>query len=106
LAAAQAALPRLTRADVNRAIRKYLNFADVAVAVVTRDAEAFKSGLVADSPSPVKYANPNMPRAVLDEDAIIQEYPLTVAADNARTAPAAEFFRKAGLPWKQGGTER
>jgi len=34
LAAAEAVLPKLTRADVNKAIRKYLNFANAFVAVV------------------------------------------------------------------------
>ncbi len=106
LAAAEAVLPKLTRADVNKAIRKYLNFANAFVAVVTQDAEAFKSDLAADSPSPIKYANPNMPREVLDEDTAIQAYPLAVTADKVRTAPAAEFFRKAGLPWEQGRTDR
>jgi zinc protease len=106
LAAAEAVPPKLTRADVNKAIRKYLNFANAFVAVVTQDAEAFKSDLAADSPSPIKYANPNMPREVLDEDTAIQAYPLAVTADKVRTAPAAEFFRKAGLPWEQGRTDR
>jgi zinc protease len=100
LAAAQAALPKLTRAEVNRAIRKYLNFANVCVAVVTQDAEAFKADLVSNAPSPVKYANPNMPREILQEDTVIQEYPLAVTGDKVRTAPAAEFFRKSGLPLK------
>jgi len=102
-AAAAAALPRLTREDVNRAMRKYLTSADIAVAVVAPDAEAFKSALAADAPSPLKYANPAMPRDVLDEDAIIQSYPLAAVPDGIGVAPAAEFFRTAGLPWKQGG---
>jgi len=100
LAEAQAVLPRLTRDDVNRAIKKYLNFDNIFLAVVTQDAEALKNDLASNAPSPVKYANPNMPQAVLDEDTVIQEYPLTVKLEKVRTAPAAEFFRKAGLPGK------
>lgn len=96
LATAQAVLPKLTRADVNRAIKKYLNFENVCVAVVTRDADGFKSALVADAPSPVKYANPNMPPEILQEDAVIQAYPLAVAAGRVRIAPAADFFETAG----------
>ena len=98
LAEARAVLPKLTRADVNAAIRKYLDPDNVLVAVVTQDAEAFKAALAADAPSPVRYANPNMPREVLDEDAIIQAYPLNVKIEAVRIAPAADFFKKRGLP--------
>jgi hypothetical protein len=87
--------------DVNKAIRKYLNFDNVCIAVVTQDAEALKADLLANAPSPVKYANPNMPPEVLSEDTVIQEYPLAVREDKVTTAPAADFFRKSGLPGKQ-----
>jgi len=100
LAEAQSVLPRLTRDDVNRAIKKYLNFENICLAVITQDAEALKNDLVSNTPSPIKYANPNMPGAVLDEDTVIQEYPLTVKLEKVKTAPAAEFFQKAGLPGK------
>ena len=101
LAAAQAALPKLSLTDVNKAVRKYLNFASLCIAVVTQDAEALKADLLANAPSPVKYANPAMPPEVLREDAVIQEYPLAVQGDKITTAPAADFFRKPGLPGKQ-----
>jgi zinc protease len=100
LAEAQNVLPKLTRADVNRAIKKYLNFENVCVAVITQDAEGLRNDLVSNAPSPIKYANPNMPREVLDEDTVIQEYPLSVKADKMRIAPAAEFFQKRGAPAK------
>ena len=98
LAQARAVLPRLSRADVNAAIRKYLDPDNVLVAVVTQNADALKAALAADAPSPVRYANPNMPREILEEDAIIQAYPLNVKAEAVRIAPAAEFFHKRGLP--------
>jgi zinc protease len=100
LAEAQNVLPQLTRADVNRAIKKYLNFENVCVAVITPDAEGLRNDLVSNAPSPIKYANPNMPREILDEDTVIQEYPLSVKADKVRIAPAAEFFQKRGVPEK------
>jgi len=97
LSEAQKALPKLNRADVNAAIRKYLDPDNVLIAVVTQDAEALKAALTANAPSPVRYANPNMPKDVLDEDAVIQAYRLDVKAEAVRTAPAAEFFQKRGL---------
>ena len=100
LANVQTVLPKLTRQDVNRAIKKYLNFENVCIAVITQDAEGLKSDLVANTPSPVKYANPNMPKAILDEDTVIQVFPLDVKAEKVRTAPAAEFFQKGGIPQK------
>lgn len=100
LAEAQSVLPRLTRDEVNRAIKKYLNFENICLAVITQDAEGLKNDLVSNTPSPVKYANPDMPRAVLDEDTVIQEYPLAVRLEKIKTAPAAEFFQRAGLPGK------
>jgi zinc protease len=100
LAEAQSVLLKLTREDVNRAIKKYLNFDNVCVAVITQDADTLKNDLVANTPSPVKYANPNMPKNVLDEDVVIQEFPLDVKAEKVRIALAAEFFQKAGLPAK------
>lgn len=100
LAAARSALSKLTRADVNKAIRKYLNFDNLCIAVVTQDAEALRADLLANTPSPIKYANPNMPSEVLQEDTVIQEYPLAVRGDKIKIAPAADFFRKVGLPGK------
>ena len=98
LVEAQKALPKLSRADVNAAIRKYLDPDNVLVAVVTQDAAALKAALTADTPSPIRYANPNMPKVVLDEDAVIQAYPLNVQLEAVRIAPAAAFFQKRGLP--------
>jgi hypothetical protein len=41
-----------------------------------------------------------MPKEVLDEDTVIQIFPLDVKAEKVRTAPAAEFFQKGGIPAK------
>lgn len=98
LAEAQTRLPRLTREDVNRAIRKYLNFNNVYIAVITQDGEDLKKALVENAASPIVYANPNMPKAVLDEDQVIQAYPLEVKAEKVKVIPASDFFRKPGLP--------
>jgi len=96
----QARLPKLTRDDVNRAIKKHLNFNNLYVAVITQDGEALKKALVENAASPVGYANPNMPKDVLDEDKLIQEYGLDVKPENVRVIPASEFFQKKGLPQK------
>jgi len=98
LAEVQKRLPTITREDVNRAIKKYLNFRNVYIAIITEDAKSLKEALVANAPSPIKYANPNMPREVLEEDKTIQIFSLDVRAEKVRIAPAANFFQKSGLP--------
>jgi len=98
LSEVQVQLPKITREDVNRAIKKYLNFENVCIAVITQDGESLKKALVENTTSPITYANPNMPNSVLDEDKIIESYPLQVKLENVRVIPAAEFFKKPGLP--------
>jgi zinc protease len=98
LAEAQAILPKLKRADVNAAIRKYLDPDNVLIAVVTMDAAAFKAELVSDAPSPIRYTDPNRPREILDEDAVIAAYPLHVRSEAVRVVPVDEFFRNHDFP--------
>lgn len=85
-------------AEVNAAIRKYLNWENVRIAVITQDAQALKDDLVSNAPSPITYANPNMPPSILTEDLNIKAYPLEVRPENIRVIPASSFFRRAGLP--------
>jgi len=98
LAEVQKRLPKLTGEDVNRAIKKYLNFNNLYIAVITQDAEGLKNALVANTPSPISYANPNMPKRILEEDLVIQSFPLDVKPENVRLAQASNFFQKAGIP--------
>ena len=98
LADVQLRLPKITRGDVNRAIKKYLNFSNVYIAVITQDGESLKKALVENAASPITYANPNMPKTLLDEDQIIQAYPLQVKPENVKVIPAADFFKKPGVP--------
>lgn len=98
LAEVQMRLPSITREEVNAAIKKYLNWQNVRIVVITQDAQALKEALVSNAPSPITYANPSMPKAVLDEDLIIQAYPLDVKPENVRIVPATSFFRTSGGP--------
>jgi len=98
LAEVQTRLPKLTHEDVNRAIKKYLNFQNVSIAVITQNAEGLKQALVQNAASPISYANPNMPEHVLEEDKTIQAYPLEIKAENVKVVPAVEFFKKPGIP--------
>lgn len=98
LAEAQNKLPKVTPEQVNAAIKKYLNFNNLYVAIITQDTEGLKEALVANTPSPITYANPDMPEEILAEDLSIQEFPLDVKPEKVRVAKATDFFKKAGIP--------
>lgn len=94
----QERLPRITHKEVNAAIRKYLIFKNLYLAIITDDAQTFKEALVANTPSPISYANPNMPPEVLEEDLIYQTFALDVNPEKVRIIRASDFFKKAGVP--------
>ena len=98
LAEAQKRIPQITHDQVNAAIKKYLNFENRYIAVITQDAQDFKDALIANTPSSISYANPNMPEEILHEDLIYQEFPLDVRPDKVRIAPADTFFQDEGIP--------
>ncbi len=85
-------LAKLTLADVNRAIRKYLKSDDMRVVLVTRDAEALRNAIVNNTPSPITYNSPK-PQAILDEDKIIQDYRINVRPENVKVVPVAQVFQ-------------
>lgn len=98
LAEVQERLPKITREDVNNAIKTYLNTDNVYIAIITQDAQGLKDALVANTPSPISYANPNMPQSVLDEDLVIQTFPLDIQPEKIRIAKASDFFKRTGIP--------
>jgi zinc protease len=87
------AMGEVTLADVNAAIKKYLQYENMDIAIVTKDAEALKKALVDETPSPITYATPK-PESVLAEDREISVFPLHIKAENVRIVPVAELFEK------------
>ncbi len=88
-------LPALTLDDVNGAIRRHLQADNLAVAVVTRDAEAFRDALLANTPSPPTY-NADVTEAIRAEDAEIEVYELPFTAERTRIVPVGEMFQAVG----------
>jgi zinc protease len=97
LAEAQERLPKITLEQVNNAIRKYLNFENLYIAIITQDAQSLRDVLVADTPSPITYAGPKS-QEILDEDMIYEIFSLKVKSKNIRVTPASQFFKKTGVP--------
>ena len=67
---------KLTRDDVNKAIRKYLSAKNLHVVIVTKDAEGLRDQLLKDEFSSIKYDAPKPHLA--EEDKTIGSYKLTI----------------------------
>lgn len=89
----RAQLAKLTLADVNRAIKKYLQADDVKIVVVTKDGAAFKGAAVAGKPSPISYTSPP-PQAILEEDKLIESYKLNFNSARVEVVPVEQVFQK------------
>ncbi len=63
-------LGKLTRADVNAAVKRHLQTKDLSVVIVTKDAEGLKETLVGDAFSPITYDG-EKPKKLLDEDKVV-----------------------------------
>jgi zinc protease len=85
-------LARLTLADVNRVIRERLGGRGMRVVVVTKDGAALRDAILAGAPSPITYNSPK-PQAILDEDRVIQTYPIRVAPGDVTLTPVEQVFQ-------------
>jgi zinc protease len=84
-------LGKLTRDQVNAAVRKHLSAENLAIVIITRDAQALKDALVADGFSAVKYDG-EKPAELLAEDKVIGARKLGIRADAVRITPVDEVF--------------
>jgi len=85
-------LARLTLADVNRAIREHLQAGNMKIVIVAGDAGELKKALVNNTPSPIQYNAPK-PQEILDEDKIIEKYPLKILPEKVRIVPVDAVFQ-------------
>ena len=88
----QRRLTALSVDDVNAAIRRHLQYEDLAIAVVTRDAEAFRDALLAGEPSPPAY-NAAVTEEIRAEDALIEGFELAINPARVQVVPVEEMFR-------------
>ncbi len=86
------ALRRLTLAEVNAALRKYLSTDRMRVVIVTKEAENLRDAIVSNRPSPITYNSPK-DAEVLAEDKIIQAYPINVKRDDVRVKAIGQVFQ-------------
>jgi zinc protease len=87
----KSALAKLTRDDVNRAIRKHLRTDNLYIVVVGKNMAEFKEKLLAGAPSPMTYNSPK-PEAILQEDKIVETWKLPLKAENVEILPVGTVF--------------
>jgi len=86
-------LAKLTREEVNAAIRRHVSAKDLTVVIVTKDAEDLKKRLISDEFSPIKYDG-EKPKELLDEDKVIGALKLNIPADKVKITPVDEVFAR------------
>ena len=83
----------LTLDDVNDAVKRHLQYANLKIAIVTGDADGLRQALVSGEPTPISYDTPK-PDAILAEDEQIAAFPLHIAADAVTVVPVTEAFER------------
>jgi zinc protease len=82
---------KLTRDDVNRALKTYLTPANLSVVIVTKDAQGLRDALLADAVSTIKYDSPK-PDDIVAEDKVIGSMKLGIK--DVKIVPVEEVFAK------------
>src|SRR5262249_20851126 len=76
-----AQLAKLTSAEVNRVIKRYLRPNRLVIVAVSKNGEDLKRQLLSDDPSPITYNSPK-PDDVLKEDKIVEKFPLNLHSED------------------------
>ncbi|MCU1237949.1 MAG: peptidase [Candidatus Solibacter sp.] len=88
----KAQLAKLTLADVNQAIKRYIRTDRLVIAAVTRNGEELRKQLLSDDPSPMTYNSPK-PEAITEEDKVVEKRPLKLKPENIQVRPVGEVFQ-------------
>ena len=87
----KAALAKLTLDDVNRAVKKHLRADGLQIIGVAKDAATLKAALASAAATPIHY-NSAKPQDVMDEDKIVEAWPLGLKPDDIRLVPVTTVF--------------
>ncbi len=86
-------LAKLTRDEVNAAVKRHLSATDLSFVIVAKDAKALADALVTDGPSTVAYES-EKPAALLEEDRRIGGMKLGIAPDHVRITKVEDVFAR------------
>ena len=87
----KAALAKLTAADVNAAIRRHMRADNIEIVGVAKDTGAITAALTRNDPTPIHYNAPK-PQDVLDEDKIVERWPLHLRKEDVTVVPVDKVF--------------
>jgi zinc protease len=87
----KSALAKLTLEDVNRAIKKHLRVDNLQIVAVAKDAPGLLTQLTSGEATPVHYNSPK-PQEILDEDKIVEKWPLYLRAQDVSIVPVDKVF--------------
>jgi len=88
-------LPKMKKADVDRVIRKYLAIDKLSIAIVTEKGAEVRQKLIDAAATPITYDTAGTPADILEEDKVIQKFPLPVSADKVKVVPVDQMFERA-----------
>jgi zinc protease len=91
----QARLPKMTKADVDKAIRKHLSLEGLSIAIVSDKGQAVADKLVSGTPTPITYDTKGTAPDIEAQDDVIEMFPLPVSKANVRVVPVDQMFEKA-----------
>jgi zinc protease len=91
----QARLPKMKKADVDRAVRKHLTLNGLSIAIVADKAQALADKLTSGAPTPITYDTAGTPPDILAEDKIIEKFPIPLSKDAVRVVPVEQMFERA-----------
>ncbi len=84
-------LAKLTREDVQRAVRRHWRTENLEIVIIARGAEDLKKRLLAGEASPMRYNAPK-PDEILREDKIVESRKIPLAPDAVRIVPVERIF--------------
>jgi zinc protease len=85
-------LSKVTLADVNRVVKRYLRSDRLVIVAVTKDGENLKQQLESEDPSPMTY-NSAKPAAITDVDKMVEKWPLHLKPDDIKVVPVDQVFQ-------------
>ncbi len=86
-------MDEITLDEVNAAVKKHLQTANLQIAIVTKDATAMMEQMAAGTPTPITYP-PGIKKSedILAEDKQIEAFPLQIPAANITIVPVETMF--------------
>ena len=90
-----ARLPKMKKADVDKAVRKHLTLSGLSIAIVADHARELGDKLASDAPTPITYDTAGTPPEILAEDKIIEKFPVPLSKDAIQIVPVDQMFERA-----------